>query len=151
MFKITKDNINTPPELSFSKELTLGGTVHFQGTVRNHNDGREVVSLEYECYEEMSFKEGLRICEEALKKFDIQHAYCVHRIGKLALGDTAVWVVAASAHRKEAFEACQYIIDHVKSRAPIWKKESYKNGDWKWVACHKCGEHARAPGEETRG
>jgi molybdopterin synthase catalytic subunit len=71
-------------------------------------------------------------------------AACVHRTGSLAIGDLAVWVGVSSQHRAEAFAACRYIIDEVKHRVPIWKKEHYVNGDSGWVNCERCAEHAHA-------
>ena len=70
--------------------------------------------------------------------FPIEHALCIHRVGSLGLGDMAVWVGVSSAHRGEAFEACRFIIDEVKHRVPIWKKEHYRSGDSGWVNCERC-------------
>src|SRR5262245_30139370 len=75
---------------------------------------------------------------EAVERFGIEHASCVHRLGNLAIGDMAVWVGASARHRHEAFLACRYIIDEVKHRVPIWKKEHYANGDSGWVNCERC-------------
>jgi len=124
---------------------TCGALVTFEGWVRNHNDGRDVVRLEYEGYETLAVKEGERIVAEALGKFDITHARCVHRLGALALGDLAVWVGVSAHHRREAFAACQYIIDEVKGRVPIWKKELYPGGDSGWINCEQitCGVRVR--------
>ena len=119
-----------------------GAIVFFDGRVRNHNEGQQVSSLEYQCYQSMANKEGEKIVKEALDMFSIHHARCVHREGHLDIGDVAVWVGVSSSHRKEAFEACQYIIDEVKARIPIWKKEHYIGQPAKWVACHQCGQHA---------
>ena len=81
-------------------------------------------------------------------------AACVHRVGSLALGDVAVWVGVSAAHRDEAFRACRFIIDEVKHRVPIWKKEHYVNGDSGWVNCERCAAagraHARASNTSTR-
>jgi molybdopterin synthase catalytic subunit len=115
-----------------------GGYVSFEGWVRDHNEGREVTRLEYETFQELAIKEGDRIVGEALARFPIKHALCVHRVGDLAIGEMAVWVGVSSAHRGEAFTACRYIIDEVKHRVPIWKKEHYRNGDSGWVNCEAC-------------
>lgn len=119
-----------------------GGYVAFEGWIRNENEGREVLRLEYEVYEPLAVKEGAKIIEEARAKFPILGASCVHRQGLLELGECAVWVGVTSAHRDEAFAACRYIIDEVKIRLPIWKKEYYVNGDSGWVNCERCAEHA---------
>ena len=83
-------------------------------------------------------KEGERIVKEAIERFGVLKAACVHRVGSLAIGDIAVWVGVSSKHRAEAFAACRYIIDEVKHRVPIWKKEHYVNGDSGWVNCERC-------------
>ena len=116
-------------------DAACGALVTFEGRVRNHNDGRAVQRLEYESYEALAAKEGERIVAEALVRFGIAHACCVHRLGPLALGDLAVWVGVSAPHRDEAFAACRYIIDEVKDRVPIWKKEFYAGGDSGWVNC----------------
>ena len=115
-----------------------GGYTSFEGLVRNHNEGMSVRHLEYEAFEPLAVKEGERIIAEAIERFGIEHAACIHRIGDLAIGEMAVWVGAAARHRDEAFRACRYIIDEVKHRVPIWKKEHYENGDSGWVNCERC-------------
>ena len=123
-------------------DRVAGAYVGFEGWVRNHNEGREVLSLEYEAYEELGIKEGERIVREAKAKFGVTEAYCVHRVGELDIGDIAVWVGVSSPHRDEAFAACRHIIDEVKHRVPIWKKERYTDGDSGWVNCERCAESA---------
>ncbi len=115
-----------------------GGFATFEGWVRNRNEGRSVRQLDYQAFEELGIREGSRIIEEAIARFRLIDARCVHRVGALALGDLAVWVGAASEHRAEAFAACRYIIDEVKHRLPIWKKEHYEDGDSGWVNCERC-------------
>ncbi len=110
--------------------------------MRNENEGRTVHRLEYEAYAAMAEKEGLRIVAEAIERFGLSSALCLHRVGSLEIGDMAVWVGACSPHRSEAFEACRFIIDQVKVRVPIWKKEHYVDGDSGWVNCERCAEHA---------
>lgn len=119
-----------------------GGYVAFEGWIRNENEGQEVLRLEYEVYGPLAIKEGVKIIEEAKAKYPIQHADCVHREGLLEIGECAVWVGVTSAHRDEAFAACRFIIDEVKTRLPIWKKEFYVNGDSGWVNCERCAAHA---------
>jgi molybdopterin synthase catalytic subunit len=124
-----------------------GGYAAFEGWVRNHNEGLAVTRLEYEAFEALANKEGERIVAEAIARFGVLQAACVHRVGSLAIGDLAVWVGVSSRHRAEAFAACRYIIDEVKHRVPIWKKEHYVNGDSGWVNCERCAhphEHAHA-------
>jgi molybdopterin/thiamine biosynthesis adenylyltransferase/molybdopterin synthase catalytic subunit/rhodanese-related sulfurtransferase len=115
-----------------------GGFASFEGWVRDCNDGRAVERLEYEAYAELAVREGERIVDEALRRFGVRRARCVHRIGALALGELAVWVGVSAPHRGEAFAACRFIIDEVKHRVPIWKKEHYVDGDSGWVNCERC-------------
>jgi len=119
-----------------------GGYVAFEGWIRNENEGREVLRLEYEVYEPLAVKEGAKIIAEARGKYPILRAACVHREGLLEIGECAVWVGVTSAHRDEAFAACRFIIDEVKARLPVWKKEYYVNGDSGWVNCERCAAHA---------
>jgi molybdopterin synthase catalytic subunit len=120
------------------RELTQGSAgacVTFEGWVRNHNEGESVQALEYEAHVPVAEKEGAKILAEAKQKFAIETAICEHRIGKLAIGDCAVWVGVSAAHRGAAFDACRYIIDETKARVPIWKKEHYTSGVTGWVNC----------------
>jgi molybdopterin synthase catalytic subunit len=119
-----------------------GGFVAFEGWVRDFNEGRAVNRLEYEAFEALAVAEGERILAEACARFPIKHALCIHRVGSLELTDLAVWVGVSSVHRGEAFEACRYIIDEVKHRLPIWKKEHYRDGDSGWVNCERCAAPA---------
>jgi adenylyltransferase/sulfurtransferase len=121
-----------------------GGFAAFEGWVRDHNEGQAVARLEYQAFEALAVKEGERILGEARQRFPILQAACVHRIGALAIGELAVWVGVSAPHRDEAFAACRYIIDEVKHRVPIWKKEHYRNGDSGWVNCERCA----APGQD---
>jgi molybdopterin synthase catalytic subunit len=130
-----------------------GGYASFEGWVRNHNEGRRVLRLEYEAYETLGVKEGERIVAEALERFGVRRIACVHRVGDLAIGELAVWVGVSAAHRDEAFAACRYVIDEVKQRLPIWKKEHYPEGDSGWVNCERCAQaatHAHASHEHAR-
>ena len=144
MFRITEQPID--PDYLRCKlfDPAAGAYAGFEGWIRNENDGRGVQRLEYEAYGPLAIKEGERVIAEAKSRFPILHAHCVHRTGVLEIGDCAVWVGVSSAHRDEAFEACRYIIDEVKVRLPIWKKEHYVNGDSGWVNCERCAEHAPA-------
>jgi molybdopterin synthase catalytic subunit len=112
-----------------------GGLCIFEGWVRETNEGRQVSGLDYEAYEKLALTEAERILEEATEHFGIADARCMHRVGRLAIGDTAVWIGVVTPHRDEAFRACRYIIDQIKLRLPIWKKEHYLEGESAWVAC----------------
>jgi len=115
-----------------------GGFASFEGWVRDHNEGQRVIRLEYEAFAPLALREGDRIIAEARERFGLSGARCVHRVGALELGEIAVWVGAAAAHRDEAFRGCRYIIDEVKHRLPIWKKEHYVDGNSGWVNCERC-------------
>ena len=115
-----------------------GALAGFEGWVRNHNDGHNVLQLEYEVYNPIAESEGDKIIQEAKTQYDILDAYCVHRSGLLEIGDCAVWVGVSAAHRNEAFDACRYIINNIKTRLPIWTKEYYQNCDSGWVNCERC-------------
>ena len=119
-------------------DASCGGYASFEGLVRNHNEGQQVLRLEYESYAPLALREGERIIAEARTQFGLHGALCVHRVGALELGEIAVWVGVAAPHRDEAFRGCRYIIDEVKHRLPIWKKEHYASGDSGWVNCERC-------------
>ncbi len=121
---------------------TAGAYCGFEGWVRNHNEGHAVERLEYEAYEPVAISEGEAILAEARERFGSVQAFCVHRTGMLQIGECAVWVGVSSPHRDEAFSACRFIIDSLKVRLPIWKKEHYTNGDSGWVNCERCAAHA---------
>ncbi len=137
-FRFTESAIETQSARRELQDFGSGGYVSFEGWVRNHNEGREVTRLEYEAFQELAVKEGDRIVAEALLRYPVKRALCIHRVGSLQVGDMAVWVGVSSEHRGEAFEACRFIIDEVKHRVPIWKKEHYRSGDSGWVNCERC-------------
>ncbi|UXI69632.1 molybdenum cofactor biosynthesis protein MoaE [Tahibacter amnicola] len=112
---------------------TAGACVTFEGWVRDHNDGRAVQRLSYQAYAPLALAEGEAILADARRRFAIEQAYCVHRVGDLAIGDLAVWVGVSAGHRGPAFEACRFIIDEIKLRVPIWKNEFYADGESGWL------------------
>jgi len=140
-FSFSRETVDPVQLRSLVEDPGSGGYVAFEGWVRDHNDGQRVLRLEYEAYEALGVKEGDRIVGEAVERFAVTAARCVHSLGELQIGDLAVWVGVSSAHRDEAFAACRYIIDEVKHRVPIWKKEHYVDGDSGWVNCERCAEH----------
>jgi molybdopterin synthase catalytic subunit len=139
-FGIAREAIDLAAFRAALVDRGCGGYVQFEGWVRDLNDGRPVLRLEYEVYEPLAVNEGERILEEAVQRFGVQRAAALHRSGLLELTDVAVVVGVAAAHRGEAFEACRYIIDEIKRRLPIWKKEHYAGGDAHWVRCDHCSE-----------
>jgi molybdopterin synthase catalytic subunit len=137
-FRFTESAIDTIEARQELLDVAAGAYASFEGWVRNHNEGQAVTRLEYEAFKELAVKEGERIIADALGRFPVAHALCIHRVGTLDLRDMAVWVGVSSAHRGEAFDACRFIIDEVKHRVPIWKKEHYQSGDSGWVNCERC-------------
>jgi molybdopterin synthase catalytic subunit len=109
-----------------------GGVASFLGLVRNHHGGRAVRRLEYSAYGAMAEAECARIVAEAESRWPVRVALA-HRVGALEIGDIAVAVATAGAHRDEAFAACRFMIEEVKRRVPIWKKEFYQDGAVAWV------------------
>ena len=141
-FRIEENKFQPEKERDTIATPSCGGYVSFEGWVRNRNEGQDVVRLEYQAYEALALKEGRQIMAEAAERYPLQHAVCIHRVGTLEIGDLAVWVGVSAGHRDEAFKACRYIIDEIKHRVPVWKKEHYTGGDSGWVNCEACAKHA---------
>lgn len=123
MLSIITDVIDSCKILSEIKDRSAGGTVLFVGTVRDHNDKGPVFEIQYEAYKAMAESRITEIEEEIRKKWKINKIIIVHRIGSLDVGEVSVAVAVSAEHRKEAFEACKYCIDAIKTSVPIWKKE----------------------------
>jgi sulfur-carrier protein adenylyltransferase/sulfurtransferase len=138
LFRLSSEPLDPAALRVALADRSCGGYASFEGWVRDHNEGRRVRHLEYEAFEPLAVKEGERVLAEAVERFGVERAACVHRVGDLALGELAVWVGVSARHRHEAFLACRYIIDEVKHRLPIWKKEHYEDGDSGWVNCERC-------------
>ncbi|MBL8020330.1 MAG: molybdenum cofactor biosynthesis protein MoaE [Leptospirales bacterium] len=129
------------------EDPAAGAIVQFLGTVRNTNQGRSVIGLEYEAHEPLANSLIEEILSTAISRFDLLRAYCCHRIGKLAIGETAVLVLTSSMHRREAYQANEYILNRVKHEVPIWKKEYYPDGSSEWSAqCAGCASLEHHPG-----
>jgi molybdopterin synthase catalytic subunit len=129
---LTEEPLDLVTLLAAVQSPERGGVACFLGTVRNHHGGRAVLRLEYSAYEPMAEAECARIVAEAEARWQVAIALR-HRIGELEIGDAAVAVVAASAHRDEAFLACRHVIEELKRRVPIWKREVYADGTVEWV------------------
>jgi molybdopterin synthase catalytic subunit len=127
---------------SLPKIGEAGGYVCFEGLVRNVNHGKRVIRLDYEVYETLALKEMRRIAEYAVEDFQLYSVRSWHRSGSLNIGDTAVYIDVLARHRAEAFRGCRFIIDAIKRRVPIWKKEYYDDGTVTWSQCH---EHESEP------
>ncbi len=144
MIIMTTDRIDPDALRRQLFDPAAGAYCGFEGWIRNENEGQAVLRLEYEAYEPLALSEGEKILAEAAAQFPHLHAHCVHRTGMLEIGECAVWVGVSSPHRDEAFQACRYVIDQLKVRLPIWKKEHYVDGHSGWVNCERCASHAEA-------
>lgn len=135
MHRIAGEPIDVAAIEASIRSERCGGIVTFLGVVRERaDDGRSVTGLEYQAHETMALTAFAAIEAEARDRFGDVRMAIVHRVGSLAVGDVAVAVCVAAAHRGEAFDACEYAIDELKRRAPIWKKELYAGGDGTWKA-----------------
>lgn len=134
-FRLSPTRIEVEQLKASLENPQAGAIVCFEGIVRNHNEGKAVLSLEYEAYESLAENEAAKILSEARQNFSIISAVCVHRTGLLDIGEAAVFVGVTSAHRDASFQACRFIIDEIKTRLPIWKKETYQDGSADWVNC----------------
>ncbi len=116
-----------------ASDPAAGAVVVFEGTARNHHEGMSVADLAYEAYVPMAEAELERLRREAMDKFRLCRCLVHHRIGLVPLMEAAVVIVTASAHRREAFEAAAWLMDGIKARVPIWKRERYAGGGEAWV------------------
>jgi molybdopterin synthase catalytic subunit len=132
MSYLTGDPLDLGALLAQVNSPSHGGTTSFLGTVRDHHGGRQVVRLEYSAYTPMAEAECARIVAEAQSRWPVTVAL-QHRVGILELGDAAVAVAVSSAHRDETFLACRYVIEELKRRVPIWKREVFADGSVEWV------------------
>lgn len=133
MIKITEKPIDVQRVIETASSLDAGAVDVFIGTIRNTAHGKNVRWLEYEAYESMAVAEIRKIIDQAANRWNLKGWAVSHRIGTLKPGEVAVVVAVSTPHRKESFEACQFIIDHLKANAPIWKKEVFEDGE-EWVA-----------------
>ncbi|MCL8537770.1 molybdenum cofactor biosynthesis protein MoaE [Chryseobacterium gallinarum] len=133
--KITEDILNITDCLAAARDLESGGVATFIGTVRNITGNKPVTRLEYECYRPMAVKEIRKIIQQAISLFSVRNIVVHHRIGILFPGDAAVIIVVNAGHRDAVFDACHYVIDMIKEKVPIWKKEIFEDGE-EWVSAH---------------
>jgi molybdopterin synthase catalytic subunit len=129
--EVTEAPLDPAPLVQFVDAPEMGAVLTFSGNVRNNNRGRNVEYLEYEGYRPMAVRELRRVGEEAVRRWNCRIAI-THRVGRLEIGEPSVLVVAAAAHRGEAFEACRYAIDTLKQTVPIWKREVWEGGE-AWI------------------
>jgi molybdopterin synthase catalytic subunit len=145
---LTLEPLNLVPLFASVQSAERGAVACFLGTVRNHHGGREVLRLDYSAYAPMVEAECARIVAETESRWPVAIALR-HRIGALEIGDAAVAVVAASAHRDEAFVACRHVIEELKRRVPIWKREEFADGTVEWVG--EAGKQGRVITSNTPG
>lgn len=133
IIELTREPINYSGLLERVRSNEAGGVAMFLGTVREMTGGRQTSALDYEGYPEMSRKTMEEIDIEAREKWPIIHSGIIHRLGHLELGEISVAVAVSTPHRRASFEAAAYLIDQLKIRVPIWKKENWADGTSEWV------------------
>lgn len=141
IFRLTSEIIDETALKLGLQNCRAGALAVFEGWVRDHNQGKQVSALEYQVYETLAQKEGDKIISEAKAKYNLHGIQCVHRYGFLRLGECAVWIGATATHRDDAFKAARYVIDEIKHRLPIWKKEHYIGEAPEWVFCRDHHSH----------
>ena len=130
---ITRDAIDPADVLARVGSAEDGAAVLFVGVVRDHNDGSPVTGLSYEAYDEIAARVLDEIAGEAAERLGTPRVAVVHRVGELGIGDVSVAIAASSPHRAESFDAARYVIEEIKQRLPVWKKERYVEGSARWL------------------
>lgn len=141
---LTRQAIEPAPLVEQLRKPGDGAVVTFDGCVRDHSHGRRTLYLEYEAYESMALAKMAEIAADMHNKFAVDGVAIVHRLGRLEIGETSVFIAVSSPHRPAAFEACRYAIDTLKKTVPIWKKEYFEDG-----AVWADGELPPAPAETS--
>ena len=135
MILLTPDPIDVAAIRQVLEDERAGGEVLFTGTVRNQNEGRKVVHLTFEAFDEMAVAQMGAIADEIRARWDVTHVAMVHRTGLVAINEICVVIGVSAPHRAAAFEACRYGIDRLKQDVPIWKRETYEDGE-SWLSNH---------------
>ena len=133
MFRLQSDPIDPAVERRAFAAGPAGAFVTFEGWVREEHRGRAVLALDYEAFAPLAIKEGEAIIHEVAAEHAIESIRVVHRLGHLTIGDCAVWVGVSAGHRGPAFDAVADLMDRLKARVPIWKKEHFADGESEWV------------------
>ena len=130
-----KEKILNASAEKFIKDSKFGASIYFLGTVRNNNDNKTVTGITYDCHDEMVIKSLHEIYNEADQKLDIKDkaVFIEHAKGYLNLGETSIIIAVACKHRDQAYVLSRFIIEEIKKRSPIWKKEHYENEESKWL------------------
>lgn len=148
-FTLTDQAIDIATLAEGLRDPVAGAEVTFDGRVRNHNDGHVVLRLEYQAYPALAVKTGQRILEEEAARHGLLRAIAVHRMGLLEIGDSAVWLGVASAHRGAAFEAARAIMERLKYELPVWKREHYADSRTGWVGPDNTSAATGKPRDDT--
>jgi molybdopterin synthase catalytic subunit len=133
MIELTREEIDYTALTERVRSPQSGAVILFLGTVREMTDGRQTVALEYDAYPEMAKMKLAELEAETREQWPVEEIAIVHRLGRLELGDISVAIALSSPHRRQAFEAGQFLIDELKVRVPIWKKENWSDGGTEWV------------------
>ena len=145
MIELTSHPLDPDKFTSAVRRGANGAVVTFLGTTRDNFDGKRVLTLEYEAFDEMAVKKLEEVRQELLTEFGLDEIAIGHRIGTVGIGEISLVVAVGSPHRKEGFHACHKAVDRIKEVVPIWKKEIYQDGS-RWVACE---DHEFAPEQEA--
>lgn len=140
--KVCSDPINIQDAVTYVSDPAHGAIDTFIGTVRNHHEGKSVTGITYDVHEVLAKKVLKEICEEATGLWANTNYYVAHYKGVLKIGDISIVIAVSSAHRGESFDACRYVIEEIKKRAPVWKKEHYQDGKSDWLPGHSLTSEA---------
>ncbi|MDA0264089.1 MAG: molybdenum cofactor biosynthesis protein MoaE [Chloroflexi bacterium] len=134
MIELTTDTLDPEKVTASVRRDTNGSVVTFLGTTRDNFEGKKVLTLEYEAFDEMALKKLEEVRQELMAEFGLEQVAISHRIGTVGIGEISLVVAVGSPHRKDGFAACHQAVDRIKEVVPIWKKEVYEDGS-RWVAC----------------
>lgn len=144
MIELTEDTLDPEKITAKVRRDTNGAVVTFLGSTRDNFEGKSVLTLEYEAFDEMALKKLEEVRQELMAEFGLEQIAISHRIGTVGIGEISLVIAVGSPHRKEAFEACHAAVDRIKVVVPIWKKEVYQDGS-RWVACE---DHEFSPADQ---
>ena len=150
MIELTEDILDPEKITALVRQDSNGSVITFLGTTRNNFEGKTVLTLEYEAFDEMAVKKLEEVRQELIAEFGLEEVAISHRIGTVGIGEISLVVAIGSPHRKEGFQACQKAVDRIKEVVPIWKKEIYQDGS-RWVACedHEFDPHQTSAASHT--
>ena len=135
---LTDDSIDITEAYNFVVDSFTGASSIFVGTTRDSFENKTVAKLSYEAYEPMAIKEMKQLCENVRKEFKVHKIYMLHRLGEVPVKEASIVIAVSSVHRKDSLDAVQVLIDTLKERVPIWKKEIYEDGNSEWKENKEC-------------